>query len=380
MNIGFDAKRAFHNFRGLGNYSRNLIQGLSETYPENRYFAFTPAIKDSRALAWQEKVPELKIVQPSGLVAEKIPSLWRSQWMLKDLQENNINLFHGLHHELPAGIAKSGIKSIVTVHDVLFLRFPQFHSKINRIIYKQKLQSSCKAADVVIAISEQTKQDLIDFLQVPAKKIRVVYQSCEPRFFQPISADKVTDTKQKYQLPENYLLYVGALTASKNLEKLLQAYYRLQREQTDVHLVLAGIGGLEKTLKQQSADWGIVDKVHFPGFIDNGDLPALFKGAAIFVYPSLFEGFGIPIIEALAAGVPVITSTDSCFAEAGGPASKYVNPQDADALLAEIKKVLSSVDLQEEMIFRGKAYVKQFHPLETTKHVMTVYEALNRVA
>ena len=374
MNIGFDAKRAFYNFRGLGNYSRNLIQGLIESYPENRYVGFTPGLKDSRAFAWQRNVPTLEIVEPHGFISKKIPALWRSQFMLKDLLANEIDLYHGLHHELPAGIHEAGIKSIVTVHDVLFLRFPQFHSKINRIIYKRKLELSCKAADMVIAISEQTKQDLIYFIQVPEKKIRVVYQSCDSSFFETIPNEKISHAKLKYILPEKYLLYVGALTPSKNLEKLLQAYNKLQIEQPDLHLVLAGTGGLEKTLKQQSNDWNIADKVHFPGFIDNVDLPALFKGAAIFVYPSLFEGFGIPIIEALASGVPVITSTDSCFAEAGGPGSKYVNPQDVDALFDEIKKVLNSENMQEEMISQGKEYVEQFHPWETAKNMMSLYE------
>ena len=379
MNIGFDGKRAFHNFRGLGNYSRNLIQGLSKTYPENRYFAFTPKFTDPRALAWQKNVAEIEIIQPQGFLLKNIPALWRSQYMVKDLLVNNIDLYHGLHHELPVGISESGIKSIVTVHDVLFLRFPQFHSKINRIIYKRKLELSCKAADVVIAISEQTKQDLIDFLQVPAEKIRVVYQSCELGFFDVILDEQISETKKKYKLPEKYLLYVGALTPSKNLENLLQAYNKIQNEQPDVHLVLAGIGGLEQTLKQQSADWGIANKVHFPGFIDNTDLPALFKGATIFVFPSLFEGFGIPIIEALASGVPVITSTDSCFAEAGGPDSRYVNPQDVEALFVEMKKLLNSAGLREEMISRGKEYVKQFHPLETTQNMMSFYEELGGV-
>ena len=386
MKIGFDGKRAFHNFRGLGNYSRNLIQGLlaqelvvqktAETSPENHYIAFTPEYKDPRAISWGQKVPALEIVTPQGVVSKTMPALWRSQFMVKDLIINEIDLFHGLHHELPAGLNKAGIKSVVTVHDVLFLRFPQFHSKINRIIYKRKLELSCSAADIVIAISEQTKKDLIGFLHVPEEKIRVVYQSCEPKFFEIISDEKISEVKQEYQLPEKYLLYVGALTPSKNLEKLLEAYNELQLEIPDVHLVLAGVGGLEKTLKEQSVNWKIDDKVHFPGFIDNADLPALFKGAQIFVYPSLFEGFGIPIIEALASGVPVITSTDSCFAEAGGPGSKYVNPKDANKLLSEIKEVLDSVELQEDMVLKGKEYVKQFHPVETTKNMMMLYKEL----
>ncbi|MDH5257277.1 MAG: glycosyltransferase family 4 protein, partial [Gammaproteobacteria bacterium] len=261
MNIGFDAKRAFHNFRGLGNYSRNLIKGLTEDFPDNSYVAFTPAFNDPRAIAWQKGIKGLEIIRPEGFISKKIPALWRSRFMIKDLVANNINLYHGLHHELPAGIRETGIKSVVTVHDVLFLRFPQFHSKINRMIYAKKLQSSCESADVVIAISEQTKQDLIDFLQVPAEKIQVVYQSCESSFFEKITPEQEALARQKYQLPEKYLLYVGALTPSKNLDNLLQAYYKLQTDQPDVHLVLAGMGGLEKSLKQQSADWKIAGKV-----------------------------------------------------------------------------------------------------------------------
>ena len=374
MNIGFDGKRAFHNFRGLGNYSRNLIQGLIQYYPDHCYTAFTPDFSDSRAHQWQTKVPELNIVKPVGLINEKLPSIWRSQFMTKSLQHESIQLYHGLHHELPAGIQDSKIKSLVTVHDVLFLRFPQFHSKINRIIYTRKLKSSCNRADVVIAISEQTKQDLIDFLQVPEEKIEVIYQSCEEKFFDEITESQRIDVRNKYNLPERYLLYVGALTPSKNLENLLQAFNQLQSDERDVHLVLAGVGGLEKTLKQQSKDWKIEQKVHFPGFIDNADLPVFFGTSSIFVYPSLFEGFGIPIIEALATGVPVITSTDSCFAEAGGASSVYVDPQNADQLCEEIKTVLKSDEKINLMSEQGRQHVQQFHPQKTTENMMSLYQ------
>lgn len=376
MNIGFDAKRAFHNFRGLGNYSRNLIQGLIKYNPEHQYVGFTPAFNDQRAVNWQKKVPDLKVVTPKGLVAKKIPSLWRSRFMVNDLLANNIKLYHGLHHELPSGINAAGIKSVVTVHDVLFLRFPQFHSKINRVIYTKKLQASCKMADVVIAISEQTKRDLIYFLHVPKEKIQVVYQSCEEKFFEEITEQQRQATRQKYILPDNYLLYVGALTPSKNLENLLQAYYTLQSKEPDLHLVLAGIGNLEDVLKQQSDKLKIAHKVHFPGFIDNTDLPVLFNAARCFVYPSLFEGFGIPIIEALAAGTPVVTSTDSCFAEAGGPASRYVSPHNVEQLAVEMEQVCYNDDLRTQMIEQGKEYVKQFHPAVTTKNMMSLYQGM----
>ncbi len=376
MNIGFDAKRAFHNFRGLGNYSRNLIQGLIKYNPEHQYVGFTPDFNDQRAINWQKTVPALKVVTPKGLVAKKIPALWRSRLMVSDLLANNIELYHGLHHELPSGINATGITSVVTVHDVLFLRFPQFHSKINRVIYAKKLQASCKMADVVIAISEQTKRDLIDFLNVPQEKIQVIYQSCEEKFFEEITEQKRQAIRQKYILPDNYLLYVGALTPSKNLENLLQAYFSLQSKEPDLHLVLAGIGGLEEVLKYQSDKLNIAHKVHFPGFIDNTDLPVLFNAARCFVYPSLFEGFGIPIIEALAAGTPVITSTDSCFAEAGGPASRYVSPHNVEQLAAEMEQVCLNKDLRAQMIEQGKEYVKQFHPAVTTKNIMSLYQGM----
>jgi len=376
MNIGFDGKRAFHNFRGLGNYSRNLISGLHQRYPDSQYIAFTPDLTDSRATNWHKENNYLKLVTPEKFLLKKIPALWRSRFMLKAIEANQIEIYHGLHHELPIGIEKSKIKSVVTVHDVLFLRFPQFHNKLNRLIYKKKLDHACASADVVIAISEQTKRDLIEYLNVPEEKIQVVYQSCDSRFFEKQSTDDLALFKAKYAIPENYFLYVGALTASKNLMRLLEAFKQVHSQRDSFHLVLAGVGGLEPELKRQAREWNLSNVVHFPGFIDNQDLPRLYAASDCFVFPSLFEGFGIPIIEALASKTPVITSTDSCFAEAGGPGSQYVNPNDVSQLSAQMLEVVEDSQCRNSMVESGIEHVQQFRPEACAEKVMEVYHRL----
>ena len=180
MQIGFDAKRAFNNFTGLGNYSRTLIETLAHFYPENTYHLFTPNLNTNPRIAAFSKNPSLKIHTPS-FPFNKISPLWRSYFINKDILSSGVQIFHGLSHELPIGLSKK-IKQVVTVHDLIQERYPQYYTAIDRKIFTLKLKQACHQADIIVAISEQTKRDIIEFLKIDAEKIQVIYQSCHQQF------------------------------------------------------------------------------------------------------------------------------------------------------------------------------------------------------
>lgn len=371
MNIGFDAKRAFNNLTGLGNYSRALIAGLAKHFPDNRYVLFTPSI---RLHPFQNK-QNISIIKPEGL-HQYLKWYWRSFFLPAEQKKAGLRIYHGLSNELPFGKSSETVKQVVTIHDLIFLKYPQYYPLIDRRIYETKVRHSCQAADKIIAISEQTKRDIIEWLPDVESKIEVVHQSCDAHFQKPMQQNELMQVKKKLALPEKYILYVGALAERKNILTLVKAYAQIANE-TDIHLVLAGDGGIYKEqVKKLVQKLGLEKRVCFIERIESEDMPALYRLASLFVYPSIYEGFGIPIIEALFSEVPVITTQGGCFPEAGGPHSCYVDTSNSDELAQAMKEVLSNQSLREKMIQEGKNYARKFKSEVVAKKLMDVYQQL----
>lgn len=371
MNIGFDAKRAFNNLTGLGNYSRTLISGLAEHFPDNRYVLFTPSIR----LHPFQNQQNISIVKPEGL-HQYLKWYWRSFFLSAEQKKAGLQIYHGLSNELPFGKSAETVKQIVTIHDLIFLKYPQYYPFVDRRIYETKVRHSCEVADKIIAISEQTKRDIVAWLPDVENKIEVVYQGCGARFQKPIQQDELIQVKKELALPEKYILYVGAIAERKNILTLVKAYAQIAHE-TDAHLVLAGDGGSYKEqVKKLVQKFGLENRVCFIESIESEDMPALYRLASLFVYPSIYEGFGIPIIEALFSEVPVITTQGGCFPEAGGPHSHYVDTSNIDALAQAIREVLINQSLREKRIQEGKNYVQKFRSDVVAKRMMEVYREL----
>ena len=193
MNIGFDAKRAFSNKSGLGNYSRNLIRGLILNYPDHNFFLFNPGEKKIALHDFVERKTNIKEIVPTGFFEREFTGWWRSYGITKKLTEYKVDLYHGLSNELPLNIAKSPVKKVVTIHDLIFMRYPEFYQPSDRKMYEHKTRQACKDADVVVAVSNQTKNDLINLLEVPEKKIQVLYQSCGENYFNLEESDPSHD-------------------------------------------------------------------------------------------------------------------------------------------------------------------------------------------
>jgi glycosyltransferase involved in cell wall biosynthesis len=360
MNIGFEAKRFFTNYTGLGNYSRFVVDALSSFYPGHQYYLFTPRAVSHPELSALVNRSNVNVVTPAGLY-KIFPSLWRTWAVRGEKAMGNLQVYHGLSQELPLDLPDR-VKKIVTVHDLIYFRFPQFYNAVDVAIYKAKVKSACQRADRIIAISNQTAQDLVHFIHVDPAKIDVVYQGCHPNFKRIIDVDEVLRVKKKYNLPDQYLLNVGTIEERKNLIVLVQAMAQLPDLQ---RLPLVVIGRPTKYFEQvrnEAQRLGVLKHIIFLHQTAFVDFPAIYKGALVFVYPSLFEGFGIPLIEAITCGVPVITSTGSCFSEAAGPSAKYADPSNPDDLAAQLKIVLSDAALRQEMVKQSGLFIRKFEP------------------
>jgi glycosyltransferase involved in cell wall biosynthesis len=372
MKIGFDAKRAMQNNTGLGNYSRYVIELLSEHSPDNNYYLFAPKQTQNPRLEGIAARKNVSFVFPSGW-DKKLSAWWRMARVKNALKHNGITIFHGLSNELPMGINSTGIKSVVTLHDLIFLRYPQFYKAIDRAIYAFKIRTACRMADSIIAISECTKRDIVDFLHVPPEKIVVIYQNCHQNFY--IKQDETTKAivKQKYGLPPHFLLYVGTIEERKNLMTLVKS---LQYMPSDVHLAAIGrYTHYQSAVERYAHAAKVTERLHIVGNAAFEDLPALYQSAAAFVYPSFFEGFGIPIVEALASGTPVIAATGSCLEEAGGD-SIYINPNDAQQMAHAILRVLHDNQLAKRMAACGKEYIQKFSDANIAAELMKVYRSI----
>ena len=372
LTIGFDAKRAFVNAAGLGNYSRNTIKALANFYPENQYILFTPKVKPDRLSITKEST----VILPNNFWWRALKPFWRTYKISELAQKAKLDLYHGLSHELPIGIEKTGIKSIVTIHDLIFIRFPELYKRTDRKIYYKKYKHACRVADHIIAISEQSKNDIIDYFDIESKKISVIYQSINPIFFEQCNADQLNETREKYGLPRNFMLSVGTIEARKNIQHVLQAL-----NDTDYDMPLVVVGKPTKYMETlQPLVHKLGKKLIFLHQVNDEDLNRIYRMARLMVYVSIFEGFGLPIAEAQAAGCPVITSKISSMPEAGGNAALYVSPVSISEINEAISKLINDDAFHSELVVKGYENARRFSPEYYTKQLMATYYKVNKIA
>lgn len=386
MKIAFDAKRAFFNLTGLGNYSRNLINGLAQYFPENDYYLCTPSSHINLAEQPLFALPNgAKIVAPTGTLQRLAGGSWWRTWGIAgSIAPLDIQVYHGLSHELPRSLARK-VRKVVTIHDLLPWRYPQYYSLWDRTVYKNKWQHACRVADAIVAVSQQTKQDLIDFMQVAERKISVIAPPIDPMYYDYGDAMYLQHgffvTQQydiPYPIPQKYLLYVGSLSERKNVWNLLKALHLLLPQQPDTHLVLVGNGSDDyvSKLKNYVQTAGITQSVSFLHQVAPQHLPALYRCAELVVYPSLFEGFGMPIVEGLFSRTPVVTSSGGCFAEAGGATTAYIpQPEQAESIAQTIQSVRSSPAMRMNMIVDGWNHAQQFTVQHIVQQMYNLYQA-----
>lgn len=372
MIIGYDAKRAFRNNSGLGNYSRMVIGGVCrEGHGMVKSLLFTPTTK-GRHTHYFSDIQEVEVRQPRGLWA-MAGGLWRSVWSGLCARREGVDIYHGLSHELPFFLG-NGVKKVVTMHDLIVRRYPEFFKPADRIIHRLKMRHACRVADIVIAISEQTKRDLVDMMNVPEEKIRVVYQSCDPIFWNPPSAT-LPPSHSAVQLPERYIIAVGTVEERKNQVAAVRALALLPE---DVCLVVVGRprGHYPQQVRRVAKELGVDHRVIFLQNAAFSDFPALYRGAVASVYMSVFEGFGIPVLESLCCDCPVVTSNVSSMPEAGGDAALYAAPDDYRTLAAHLSRLLSDPAFRNSQIEKGRTQRLRFAPEKVSQDMLALYRSL----
>ncbi len=377
MRIGIEGKVLAPKIGGIGRYAINLVKALlsisAEEHPDMEFVIFTAPQTDQSVLdgfgagscdrfrGVKSSLLRSSFFLPAGLVLEQI------------------DVFHGLDHAGIPFFFKKG-KYVVTLHDVIALVLPETFPLKYRLVFQVAFSAIRRQADMVIVPSESAREDVVRYLKVDRGRIAIIPYGCEERF-RPVGDPECFEAvRRKYGLPERYVLFVGILQPRKNVATLLRAFSLLLVEKLgqDLKLVVAGergwgYGDLFETVEAL----GLHDHVIFTGFVEEEDLPDLYRGALLFVYPSLYEGFGLPILEAMACGTPVITSNISSMPEVAGDAAVLVDPTQPEALASAMASVLTDEELRKGLQWKGIARASGFSWDAVARKTLQVYTSLS---
>ena len=377
MRIGLDGKILTLRAGGTGRYAINLTRAMLAEAAAHRpdlEFVVLTGPQTSREVMeeFRGRCEECFL----GAKSSVIRSLTLVPAALRRLR---VDIFHGMDHVGIPLVGRSG-KYVVTVHDVIPLILPETFTLRHRLVVRLALARVRRKADLVVVPSHAVKRDVVRRVGLPEDRVVVTHEGCEPRFRPVRSAAARRDVAARYGLPPRYVLAVGTLEPRKNLTTLLEAFARLRRDgevDADLRLVLAGARGwLDEPIFATVRSLGLEDAVRFTGFVDDADLPAVYSGAALFVFPSLHEGFGLPLLEAMACGVPVVTSNISSMPEVAGDAAVLVDPRDTDGLAAAIARLLRDEALRDRLREAGIARARQFSWEATARRTLDAYASV----
>ena len=374
LTIGYDAKRAVSNGTGLGNYCRTLLNDLGTIDTTDSFRLYVPDLGRDDLRSQLDMPRNMSFVTPANKLVKPLRSLWRIKGIVNDLKRDGVDIYHGLTGELPLGLSEAGIKSVVTIHDLIFMRHPEYYSPIDVAIYKWKFRNAIRQANRIIAISECTRRDIMELGEIDDSRIHVVYQSCDTRFRLQVTPEQKQDVRARYSLPKRYVLFVGTIEERKNALLAAQALPYLSDE---IHLVLVGRQtAYAKTITSFARQNGLANRIHMLSGVPTSDLYAIYQQAECFVYPSRYEGFGIPIIEAIQSRLPVIACTGSCLEEAGGPDNVYVDPDEPQEMAMAIKSITDNPDAARQIVTRSLDYIRRFENGNVAQEMLNVYRSL----
>ena len=373
--IGFDAKHANRGNTMQSSYARFTIDALSQACPKSAYFRMyiekSEPHSDYEALAERANVESM---EPDGVIWRKLVWLWRMWHIGRDMERGDVDLYHALAGLLPYGLARRNIRSVVTVHSLEFLRLRRLFSPTYNFYRRAIMLSSMRRAERIVAVSDCVKRDIVRYLHIDADKIDVIYGGCHRRFSEPVTAVEMARVKERYNLPDRYLLVAGKHNARKNLNHIIETLPQISE---DVDIVIVGRGTPQTaSLVRRMKALGVENRVRLLYGVADEDMPAIYCGAIAYLMLSLYEGFSTTIVEALTVGVPVIASRGSSLEEVGGPDSIYVGSDDRKGLLAAIKRVLEDEELRTRMIERGREYAQRFRPEVAAYNLLNCYRRI----
>jgi glycosyltransferase involved in cell wall biosynthesis len=363
MHIGIDASRAARPVRtGLEGYSFHLIRALVRQPRPHRYTLYTPSPLPPDLLAGPHVAVRLL----------PFPRLWTHGRLAWEMARRPPDLLFVPAHVLPV---VRPARSVVTVHDLGYLYYPRAHPPLRWLYLYLGTGFNCRAATLLIADSESTRQDLIRHYRVPADRIRVVPLGCDP-IYRPLPPDQARAVAARYGLTGPFFLFIGSLHPRKNIGLLLRAFALFRATGRPHHLALAGAPGYQAGQFQTAARrLGLGESVHFLGYVPAEDLPALLNAAVALVFPSLYEGFGLPVLEAMAVGTPVLAARTSSLPEVVGPAGLLLDPHDPAAWAEAMARIADDAGLHADLRARGLARARQFSWERCAAETLAVLEA-----
>lgn len=367
MRIGIDARLVFYNRAGIGQYILRLIEALSTLHSETNNFIILQSRKDASTVINANGFQRKSLWTPSHNRFEQLALSF-------ELPRLALDVLHSPDFIPPF---RRNCKSVITIHDLAFLLYPHFLTKESARYYGQ-IDQAWRNTDHIIAVSEATKQDSIKMLGVPEKKITVIYEAANPIYKPLPPEDAYHHVKTKFNLVDDYLLFVSTIEPRKNLPGLLQAYRRLRDEyKRDEKLVLVGGNGwLWEEVYETVDRLNLKEHVLFLGHVPSEHLVYLYNAARLFVHPAFYEGFGLPPLEAMTCGTPVVVSNTSAFPEVVGDAGLMVNPQDLDGLTVALWRALTEEDLRQELIAKGLKRAKLFSWERAARETLEVYQKI----
>jgi glycosyltransferase involved in cell wall biosynthesis len=369
MRIGIDATALPSQPVGAGNYIIHLIRALARVNDRHELLVFThPVGRELIGVAESERFRWAVI--SGGNPTRRM--LWEQASLPGLVEKNRLDLLHSLHYTRPWRLP---CLSVVTFHDMTFFLYPQLHTLPRQVFFPLAIRASARSADALIAVSESTRSDSMRLLGIPAEKIFATQLGVEPAFHPIRDAGLREEIRQKYRLPDRFILYVGLVEPRKNLPGLLQAYRSAVQKGIEHHLVVVGrFGWRYRQVLEEIEALGLHEQVHFTGYIPQDDLPIVYNLASLFVYPTLYEGFGLPALEAMACGTPVVTSDVASLPEIVGEAGILVPPGDQQALSQALQTVLADQGLQNRLATKGPERASQFTWERTARQTLQVYQ------
>jgi glycosyltransferase involved in cell wall biosynthesis len=372
MRIGIDATAMPLQRTGAGNYIFNLIRALVRVDRSNEYVVFGKTAHEAE-LAMNE--PNVRFVR-RDFAGRGVRLAWEQLGLPGQARAHLLDVLHSPHYTMPL---RHPTRSVVTFCDMTFLLHPDLHQAVKRVFFPAIMRLSARRADRLIAISESTRDDLVRMWGVDRSRIAAIPLAADTGY-RPRSPEEIAETCGRHGLrPGGYILYVGVLEPRKNVDRLVEAFGRVAKELPGVDLVIAGRRGwMYDQIFRQVEALGLHERVRFTGYVANEELPALYAGARLFAYPSKYEGFGLPVLEAMSCGTPVITTNVSSMPEVAGDAAVLVEPDDVAGLAAALLRVSDDHALRNQLACRGLARAKAFSWERCARETIAVYEAAVR--
>ena len=375
MRIGIDVTAALTQGGGIGRYTRELVQALAAVDAQNSYRLFSA--KPPAKLPVPEPLPQTKnfVHKPAPLDERWLYRLWYRLRLPLPVQwvTGQVDLFHSPDFVLPP--VNGRIPTLLTVHDLSFVHYPHVFPERLVTYLNQVVPWSIGRATHILADSDATRQDLLNIWQVPPEKVTVLYSGVHERFEPVGDVALITAVRHKYHLQDwPYILSVGTLQPRKNYQMLIRAF-ALLADKVSHHLVISGgKGWLYDEMLAEVERQGLTGRVHFIGFVDDADLPTLYSEADLFVFPSLYEGFGLPLLEAMGCGTAVLTSNSSSLPEVAGTAARQLPPTDEAAWTENMLALLTDIELRDKLVLAGLTQAKQFSWQTAAQQLLKIYQ------